>query len=70
MYKIQECEIDARSKLEMNIIPTSLAGLWMGKYGYTTKQEVSDNTAKAKAIDNIQTMVEQLHEAEDDDVAD
>ena len=42
----------------------------MGKYGYTTKQEVSDNTAKAKAIDNIQTMVEQLHEAEDDDVAD
>ena len=65
-----ECEIDARSKLEMNIIATSLAGLWMGKYGYTTKQEVSDNTAKAKAIDNIQTMVEQLHEAEDDDVAD
>ena len=54
----------------MGIIPTSLAGLWMGKYGYTTKQEVSDNTAKAKAIDNIQTMVEQLHEAEDDDVAD
>ena len=33
----EECEIDARRKFETNQIPTQLAGLWMSKYGYTTK---------------------------------
>ena len=33
----EECEVDARSKFELGIIPTQLAGLWMSHYGYTTK---------------------------------
>ena len=58
----EECEID--------VIPTQLAGLWMSKYGYTTKQEVTDDTAKAAAIKNIENLVKQMHEVDDDDVAD
>lgn len=33
----EECEVDAREKFELQIIPSQLAGLWMSKYGYTTK---------------------------------
>lgn len=40
----EECELDARRKLETGMIPTQLAGLWMSKYGYTTK---TDNNIKA-----------------------
>ena len=35
----EECEIDAREKFELQIIPSQLAGLWMSKYGYTTKTD-------------------------------
>lgn len=35
----EECETDAREKLELGVIPTQLAGLWMSKYGYSTKQD-------------------------------
>ncbi|MCU0079326.1 terminase small subunit [Extibacter muris] len=35
----EECEVDARKKFEMQVIPSQLAGLWMSKYGYTTKQD-------------------------------
>lgn len=35
----EEAEIDARKKFELQIIPSQLAGLWMSKYGYTTKVE-------------------------------
>lgn len=35
----EECEVDAREKFELQIIPPQLAGLWMSKYGYTTKVE-------------------------------
>ena len=35
----EECEVDARSKFELGIIPTQLAGLWMSHYGYTTKTD-------------------------------
>ena len=66
----EECEIDARMKFETGVIPTQLAGLWMSKYGYTTKQEVTDDTAKAAAIKNIENLVKQMHEVDDDDVAD
>ena len=43
----EECEIDARKKFELGIIPPQLAGLWMSNYGYTTKSEanVSGNLA-------------------------
>lgn len=37
----EECEVDAREKLELGVIPTQLAGLWMSRYGYTTKTEAS-----------------------------
>lgn len=35
----EECEIDARSKFELGIIPSQLAGLWMSNYGYSTKTD-------------------------------
>ena len=35
----EECEVDAREKFELGFIPTQLAGLWMSRYGYTTKSE-------------------------------
>lgn len=37
----EECEIDARKKFELGVIPSQLAGLWMSKYGYTTKQDTN-----------------------------
>lgn len=37
----EECEVDAREKFELGVIPSQLAGLWMSKYGYTTKQDVN-----------------------------
>ena len=37
----EECEVDARSKFELGIIDSRLAGLWMSNYGYTTKAESS-----------------------------
>lgn len=35
----EECEMDARKKFELQAIPSQLAGLWMSKYGYTTKTD-------------------------------
>ena len=35
----EECEVDARKKFELQVIPTQLAGLWMSNYGYTTKTD-------------------------------
>jgi hypothetical protein len=35
----EECEVDAREKFELGVIPTQLAPLWMSQYGYTTKTE-------------------------------
>ena len=35
----EECEVDAREKFELSIIPSRLAGLWMSNYGYTTKTD-------------------------------
>lgn len=52
----EECEIDAREKFELQVIPSQLAGLWMSKYGYTTKVENnvsgSLDTEKSK-LDNV-----------------
>ena len=39
----EECEGDAREKFELGYINPKLAGLWMSKYGYNTK-EVNYNT--------------------------
>lgn len=35
----EECEVDARKKFELQMIPTQLSGLWMSRHGYTTKTE-------------------------------
>ena len=32
-----ECEVDARVKFETGRIPSKLAPLWMGRYGYSSK---------------------------------
>lgn len=37
----EECEVDARSKFELGVIPSQLAGLWMSRHGYTTKTDSS-----------------------------
>lgn len=37
----EECEVDARKKFELQIIPSQLAGLWMSNYGYTTKNDTN-----------------------------
>ena len=33
--------MDARKKFELGVIDSRLAGLWMSKYGYTTKTDAS-----------------------------
>lgn len=37
----EECEVDARTKFELGIIPSQLAGLWMSNYGYSTKTDTN-----------------------------
>lgn len=34
----EECEVDARKKFELEIIPSRLAGLWMSRYGYSANK--------------------------------
>ena len=51
------------------MLPAQLAGLWMSRHAYTTKTEVHDESAQKKSMDNIESMVKQLSEVEDDDVA-
>lgn len=56
----EECEVDARKKFELQVIPSQLAGLWMSKYGYTTKVENNLSggldTEKTKLDDIIRQM--------------
>lgn len=49
----EECEIDAREKFELGIIPSQLAGLWMSNYGYSTKAETAVNVSESKKLDDI-----------------
>lgn len=37
----EECEVDARKKFELQVIPSQLAGLWMSNYGYSTKTDAN-----------------------------
>lgn len=39
----EECEMDARKKFELGMIPPQLAALWMGNYGYTTRTDATGN---------------------------
>lgn len=50
----EECEVDARTKLETGQIPSQLAGLWMSHYGYTTKADATiDADVGVTIIDDI-----------------
>lgn len=49
----EECEIDAREKFELGIIPSQLAGLWMSHYGYSTKVQGDVNVTESKKLDDI-----------------
>ena len=51
-----ECEVDAREKFETGQIPTQLAGLWMSKYGYTTKQDTQVSGAVPVVISGEETL--------------
>lgn len=53
----EECEVDAREKFELGVIPTQLAGLWMSKYGYTTKQDVA---AEVKTSEKFADILDQI----------
>lgn len=53
----EECEIDAREKFELGVIPSQLAGLWMSKYGYTTKRDV---IAEVKPSEKLAEVMDQI----------
>lgn len=46
----EECEVDARRKFELQMIPSQLAGLWMSKHGYTTKTDANANVTGAQVV--------------------
>ena len=50
----EECEVDARMKFELGEIDPRLAALWMGNYGYSTKNEAAvTSTTSVQIIDDI-----------------
>ncbi len=50
----EECEVDARMKFELQMIPSQLAGLWMSNYGYTTKMDTNvSGMVPVEIIDDI-----------------
>ena len=46
----EECEVDARRKFELSMIPTQLAGLWMSKHGYTTKVDADTKVTGTQVV--------------------
>ena len=62
----EECEVDAREKFEMGMIPTKLAGIWMSKYDdYKQKQEIDLPSQK-----NIEVIIKSDTEESEEDLAD
>lgn len=57
----EECEIDAREKFELGVIPSQLAGLWMSKYGYTTKQDTNISGTLDLEKSKLDDLIEQMH---------
>lgn len=60
----EECEVDARAKFEIGAVPSQLAGLWMSKYGYSTKiEDRTDNIGKSNNLfDTIDKSLDKLSE--------
>ena len=46
----EECEVDARRKFELSMIPTQLAGLWMSKHGYSTKTDTDAKVTGTQVV--------------------
>ena len=46
----EECEVDARRKFELSMIPSQLAGLWMSKHGYTTKTDTDAKVTGTQVV--------------------
>ena len=57
----EECEVDARKKFELQVIPSQLAGLWMSKYGYTTKVENNVSGTLETEKTKLDDLVKQMH---------
>lgn len=57
----EECEVDARKKFELQVIPPQLAGLWMSKYGYTTKVENNVSGTLETEKTKLDDMIKQMH---------
>lgn len=55
----EECEVDARKKFELGLIPTQLAGLWMSKHGYSLK---TDNQVSADITVNLADQIQAARE--------
>ncbi len=53
----EECEIDARQKFELGVIPSQLAGLWMSKHGYSTKQETDVKVSESGKLDAVMSQI-------------
>lgn len=49
----EECEVDSRKKFELEIIPSQLAGLWMSRYGYTTKTDANVDLEPIAIINDL-----------------
>lgn len=56
----EECEVDARKKFELQVIPSQLAGLWMSKYGYTTKQDTNISGSLEVEKSKLDDLIEQM----------
>ena len=53
----EECEVDAREKFELQVIPSQLAGLWMSKYGYHTNIQSDVNVTESEKLDDIMSQL-------------
>lgn len=49
----EECEVDARAKFELGVIPSQLAGLWMSRHGYSTKTDSSVELEPVVIVDDL-----------------
>lgn len=56
----EECEVDARKKFELSMIPPQLAGLWMSKYGYTTKTDTNISGDLAVEQTKLDEIIKQM----------
>lgn len=61
----EECEVDARNKFELGVIPSQLAGLWMSRHGYTTKVENNISGSLDDEKSKLEDLLDQLNGGDD-----